>query len=245
MSIGEVLKKAREEKKLTLEQAQRDTKIQLKVLASLETDAFSKLPNPTYVKGFIKQYAQYLGLDPEPLLNEYASLNPQTPPQEIAVKSEDEKIKTAASPVKKKSNLTTIILASVIVVLVAGLGLSKLIGKVASAPKAKKVVSVKASKKEKPKPLLVKESEPLKLTVTANQDSWMHIKCDGKIVYQSILKTGSSELFQAKEQIVLWVGNAAGLELNLNGQSLGPPGRGVKRDILITHEGMKLPEKMQ
>lgn len=243
MSIGEALKKAREDKKLTLEQAQRDTKIQLKVLVSLETDAFSKLPNPTYVKGFIKQYAQYLGLDPEPLLNEYVSLNPQAPPQEIVVKGEDEKIKTAASPAKKKSNLTTIILASIIVVLVIGAGLSKLIGRATSVPKREKAISTKFSKKEKPKPLIVKESEPLKLTVTANQDSWMHIKCDGKIVYQSILKTGSSQLFQANEQIVLWVGNAAGLELNLNGHNLGSPGRGVKKDILITHEGMKLPEE--
>lgn len=243
MNIGQTLKKAREDKKLTLEKAQRDTKIQLKVLISLETDDFNKLPNPTYVKGFIKQYAQYLGLDPEPLLNEYASLNPQIPPQEIAIKSEDEKIKTAASPAKKKPNLTTIILASIIIVLVAGLGLSKLMGKIASASKGQKVISAKTSKKEKPKPLLVKETEPLKLTITANQDSWMHIKCDGKIVYQSILKTGSSQLFQANEQIVLWVGNAAGLELNLNGHNLGSPGRGVKRDILITHEGMKLPEK--
>ncbi|MBM3252749.1 MAG: helix-turn-helix domain-containing protein [Candidatus Omnitrophica bacterium] len=238
MSIGEALKKAREDKKLTLEQVQRSTKIQLNILINLEADAFDKLPNPTYIKGFIKQYAQYLGLDPEPLLNEYTSLNPQLPPQEIAIKSEDEKIR-AASPAKKKTNLFIIILAIIVVILVAGAGLSRLIGKITPTLIKHNTPLLK----EKPKTLLVRESEVLKLTITANQDSWMHIKCDGKIVYQSILKAGSSETFQAKEQIVLWVGNAAGLELNLNGHNLGSPGRGVKRDILITHEGMILPEK--
>ncbi len=245
-SIGETLKKAREEKKITLLEAQRGTKIQLKALINIEEDAFDKLPNPTYAKGFIKQYAQYLAIDPEPLLNEFLSLDKAVaPPQEIKVMSEDEKMKSKP-PAKKKPNTNIMILAAIIVVLLAGFGLTKIIGKITPAPAGEgkqEAPLAKKVKKEKPKALLVKENEMLKLTAKANQDSWMHIKCDGKIVYQNILKAGSSNSWQAKDEILLWVGNAAGLELDLNGHSLGSPGRGVMKNILITHEGMKLPEK--
>ncbi|MFH0839169.1 MAG: RodZ domain-containing protein [Candidatus Omnitrophota bacterium] len=240
--IGQTLKKAREEKNITLEELQRATKIQMKFLVSLEEEAFERLPNPTYVKGFIKQYAQYVGLDPEPLLNEYNVLNPEVPPQELEIKTEDEKIDSEI-PKKTPVMLVTIIVAGIVVISLVAFGLSKIfVSKKSSEPSIKTEIPFVTVKKAEKPILLVKKNEILQLTAKASQDTWMHIKCDGKIVYQSILKAGSSINLQAKEEMVLWVGNAASLELNLNGHNLGSPGRGVMKNILITHEGMKLPK---
>ena len=93
-------------------------------------------------------------------------------------------------------------------------------------------------KKEKERPLLVSKKETLKLTVRAADNSWMHVKTDGKIIFQSILQKGSQETWQANDKIELWVGNASALDLTLNGHPLGSPGRGVIKNILITREGM-------
>lgn len=61
-TVGQILFQSRNHRKLTLEQVEKATKIRLKFLVALEADDFSKLPPGTFVKGFIKNYASYLGL---------------------------------------------------------------------------------------------------------------------------------------------------------------------------------------
>ena len=63
-TIGEILKSARVSRKLTLTDLSRLTKISLITLKALEKNQFVKLPSATYVQGFIKNYAQAVGLDP-------------------------------------------------------------------------------------------------------------------------------------------------------------------------------------
>jgi cytoskeletal protein RodZ len=64
-TIGEILKRTRTAKKLTIEQVNRETKISVAVLKSLEQDDLDSFSSETYLKGFIKNYARYLGLDPD------------------------------------------------------------------------------------------------------------------------------------------------------------------------------------
>lgn len=61
-TVGEILKKKRKKKKLTLEEVERVIKIKKKFLRLLEDNNFEKLPSETYVRGFIKNYADFLGL---------------------------------------------------------------------------------------------------------------------------------------------------------------------------------------
>ena len=74
MTIGNQLKKARQKKQVTLKDVYAYTKIQPDMLSALEDDNFQKIPNPVYVKSFLKEYARYLGLDAGQILNEYAQL---------------------------------------------------------------------------------------------------------------------------------------------------------------------------
>jgi cytoskeletal protein RodZ len=66
--LGEMLQLARENKGVDLFRAERDTKIRLRYLAALEDSDFDELPAPVYTKGFLRNYAIYLGLDPEEVL---------------------------------------------------------------------------------------------------------------------------------------------------------------------------------
>ncbi len=70
-SIGEILRQAREARGISLAEAEEATKVRQKFLEALEQDDFQRLPGEVYRRGFLKSYAIYLGLDPEPLLARY------------------------------------------------------------------------------------------------------------------------------------------------------------------------------
>ena len=67
-TVGQILKEERERKFYTLDEIEKATKIRKELLLALEADDYGKLPPPTYVQGFIKNYAKFLSLDSEKLL---------------------------------------------------------------------------------------------------------------------------------------------------------------------------------
>lgn len=69
--IGHILREARENKGLTLEEAQARTRINVRYLTALESGQYSALPTPVHVRGFLRNYARFLGLEPQPLLDRY------------------------------------------------------------------------------------------------------------------------------------------------------------------------------
>ncbi len=62
-TVGQLLKEKRLEKDISLELVEQETKIRKKFLKYIEDDAFHLLPDQTYAQGFIKNYAEYLGLN--------------------------------------------------------------------------------------------------------------------------------------------------------------------------------------
>ena len=71
--IGNTLREARVRRNLTLQQVEEDTKIRVKYVQAMENEDFDVMPGATYVKGFLRTYSGYLGLDPEVILGEYRS----------------------------------------------------------------------------------------------------------------------------------------------------------------------------
>jgi len=78
--LGNVLKKAREEKGYSLEDIQDLTKIRKRYLEALESGDYSVLPGKFYIRAFIKNYADCVGLDAEEVLNYYQGEVPDTAP---------------------------------------------------------------------------------------------------------------------------------------------------------------------
>lgn len=66
--LGSRLRRAREARGLTLEDAERDTRISRRYLQALENEEFDVIPAPVYARGFLRSYSQYLGLDPQEML---------------------------------------------------------------------------------------------------------------------------------------------------------------------------------
>jgi len=80
--IGETLREARLRRNVDIAEVSARTKIRTKYLRALESEEFDQLPGPTYVRTFLRTYAEYLGLDPHLLVEEYRRRYPATGEEE-------------------------------------------------------------------------------------------------------------------------------------------------------------------
>ncbi len=69
--LGSILREAREAQGLTLAQVENATRINQRFLAALESGEYGALPTPVHVRGYLRNYARFLQLDPLPLLERY------------------------------------------------------------------------------------------------------------------------------------------------------------------------------
>jgi cytoskeletal protein RodZ len=77
--LGEWLQHRREELDISLEQAEADTRIRIRYLEALEAGDFDALPDPVVGRGFLRNYAAYLELDPEEIARYADSIAPPAP----------------------------------------------------------------------------------------------------------------------------------------------------------------------
>src|SRR5680860_535973 len=73
VEIGEKLREARTRRGLSIKDVEDGTKIRSKYLQALEEDDFESIPGPTFVKGFMRTYAEFLYLDAESMVYKYRS----------------------------------------------------------------------------------------------------------------------------------------------------------------------------
>jgi cytoskeleton protein RodZ len=111
--IGATLREARERRQLTYEQVEAETKIRAKYLRSLEEEEFDSLPSGTYVRGFLRAYASYLGLDGRLFVDEYAS--------RFGTRHDDELFRRRRErPMTQRQESSTAVLVALIAVVAIG-----------------------------------------------------------------------------------------------------------------------------
>jgi len=104
-SLGNKLKSIREAKGWTYEYISRETNISARYLEALEREDFSCFPGEPYVKGFLKNYGEYLGINSDELLSLYRSLRLQEQPIPV------EQLLKGPSPLPKILGVVAIFLA--------------------------------------------------------------------------------------------------------------------------------------
>ena len=82
-TIGQRLKEAREDRRLTLEKVFEATRIRIQYLQALEADDLSVMPSPVQARGYLRNYAEYLGFDVERMLEDLRQANAQKPPEVV------------------------------------------------------------------------------------------------------------------------------------------------------------------
>jgi cytoskeletal protein RodZ len=114
--IGPALREARERRGLAFGDVEADTAIRTRYIRALEEEQFHVLPGPTYTKGFLRAYAEYLGLDGQLFIDEFNSRHHDArAPQEQPIASHP-RSRPHQRRQRRESNLVMIVLAAIVAV---------------------------------------------------------------------------------------------------------------------------------
>jgi transcriptional regulator with XRE-family HTH domain len=207
--VGEILRKRREELGKDLREIAQISKIRYDYLKAIENEAFEKLPLEVYVKGYIREYAKILNIDPEVVINEY--IQQTSPPQ--AEKREAPLEETAQ---RKHLRIRYVLLPFLLIIPFVFFLFS-------SNPKKSILPSHPHETKEENLSLVKKNHHVLE--VFATDTTWLLVTIDGAQKKEILLKPGESAKWRANQNFSLKIGNAGGIKLAFDGKNLGPPGK--------------------
>lgn len=245
--LGDLLRSAREEKGVSLAQAEAATMIRRSYLQALEDDDHTVLPGAVYIKGFLRNYAIYLGLDPSHVLSLYHREFPEAS-QEVL-----------APPIIKPRGTSQLItggtVASLLLVVVVSIFSVYVYRQVqvfrASQPAAEAAALVATPTPIPPTPTsgpqaAVQPAAPpaasptvlpngAEVTAKISQDAWLQVEVDGQRSFEGVLKAGQTQTWKGKD-VFVWAGNAGGVNIIFNGHEIGPlgaTGEVVKKDFKL------------
>jgi cytoskeletal protein RodZ len=239
ISLGASLRALRLGAGQSLEDMARATRISAQYLRALEAEDFPELPAPVFVKGFIRAYCGFLGAPPDEALALYqrslgGDPSPGPPP-------------TSAPP--RASWISHPVVVSGVLMGIFGGGLLALALTVNRAPTPAPDRPDPApppappAAVQSPAPPLVtptREAQaavPQRLVVKAVELTWIRVQTDDGRVVEELLAPGATREWTSETRFLLTVGNAGGLQVQLNGRPLpplGPPGTVIR--------GLSLPE---
>jgi cytoskeleton protein RodZ len=244
LAVGEILRRARLQLNKTQQDVNRDLRFSSHIIDALEKSEFQKLPGQVYIIGFVKTYADYLGLDGEKL---------------VVLLKEQAKIQTER-PVYHFPNITrdriappTWVLISSGVALIIILMLWSLVSHSSSEhtiPSVPATLSAQLTVPEKPKPQpqpqknIISEDEGQIITTTSEpaipktvasqatavkaiQDCWIDVRNDqNETIFSRVLKQGEEFWVPADgKQYTLTAGNAGGVVIQKAGIESAPLGK--------------------
>jgi cytoskeleton protein RodZ len=244
-SMGTYLRAARRRRRVSIERAAEDTKIRSDFLMRMESDEFDFLA-PAYVRGFIRTYARYLRVDPEPLVDEFDRRYGGRVDTAQIIASQRRPRNRRKKGLREPRQVNSWVLASVLALgVIVTLGV---IGMLQEDPGDRPRPSVAeevppsepteeaspedtASPEETPTPEPTK-SEPqiafddgIELKVDARYgECWIDVTADGANVFSETIYIGDKEKFTADESMTVVLGLPKSVVLTVNGQRIGSPG---------------------
>jgi len=212
--IGPALRKARQSRGKSIEEASRDTRIRTEYLQALEREAFGSLRGDVYIRGFLRSYSSYLGLNPDKVVSVYVrSMGgavadvPEPPPVQP--------LRTTAlhKMLYRRGNWKLAIALAVVLLGVAG-GIGILSrGSTAPAPAAPPTQSAAAA-----------TSPGVSVVLTANQAVKAVVVVDGTRQFSGTLKKGVPQTFRGTNLIRVRLEKGGLADMTVNGTDIGVPG---------------------
>lgn len=257
ISIGKRLKEAREKKSLTIEQVQKQTKIHSTVLIALEEGRAHEILTDTYVRSFLKKYAQALGLPAGEILKEFFPPNSQTVSPVISAYEKHFPEETRKIPKTLYfTGIAVLIIASLLMFFfIAGKTMeffkkSRLLHgqkkpSAVSIPKAKSNAAVKPANKKKSEPKtnavskeMISKNSQLNVVMKIKEPVIVKLTKDGVVIYATVLSKGTVETIKANESIKLEINKGNAVELALNGRPISLKSKNKLVKVLVTRKGV-------
>jgi hypothetical protein len=235
--IGSSLREARIRRGLELAQVERDTKIRARYLAALEEDDFDALPAPAYARGFLRTYADYLGLESRRFVDEYHS---RFAPPDDAPAVAPVRIEPAGGGVGRWLAAAAMV-AAALVALIAWQLTSRNGGneRAATQPIAPATVT-----RARPMPARTKPVVPAvaRVTLAATRGPcWLAVhvgSATGAFVWEGTLEPGRTVHFVSK-QLWMRLGAPWNVDAQLNGKPTVLPTK--TGDVVVTARGIATP----
>lgn len=232
-SFGENLRRERELRGITLRDVADATKISIRFLDALEQGRLDVLPGGLFPRAFVRQYAKFLGLDPDRAVADFLySSGLQDPrPAPTAAASAEPGVPWRALAAGALALVTVVAWLASPGGRPASTAPEVTVTDVAPAPPPTTLPPAPAYT---PAP----EAQGLVLQVSAEADCWVEVRADGEMRLSRELAAGERQTIEARDELVLSVGNAGGLSFSVNdrpGLPLGKSGE-VKKGIVISRK---------
>ncbi len=251
-TLGQHLRQTREARGLSLTEVSHDIHVRTVYLQGIEQGDMTRLPEPVYVRGFVKRYADYLGLDSQDLLIKTDPILLKAKPRaELTQPPQPESFAVSLRPIHLWS-------AYVVLIVLAVGGLSAFLD--GRLPAFSQWMAFERSSPSNPRPNsgspdpitpaaprvfprledwvyvegIFPERSPnlIALVDTVQLDvriverpSWIRVVADGATVFEGTLAPGTQQNWSAEDSIILRAGNAGGVQVTFNNRDLGPMGQ--------------------
>lgn len=267
-SFGENLRREREMRGVSLEEIANATKIGVRALQALEEGQFSKLPGGIFTRSFIRSYARYLGLDEESILAEYQLLAPSDQEADLKRLGQQRPARPPArarAPFVVLLIAVALLSGGYSLYRYGHRPLRLLLPQpttaaqasrpsappaanplpvrtspaVPAAPSAGETLAAPNAAASTGTPAAPAPASGLVLQVAATEKTWVAVEADGKPVLQRIMEANEIQSLRAQKFFDVITGNAQGIILTLNGQTLKPLGhQGEVRKIRLTRDDL-------
>ncbi len=260
--LGNLLRESREQLGLSLDQVEASTRIRRAYLESLEAESFDELPNRVATQGFLRNYASALGLDVDYVLELYGegeesagTRRPASANSGIQLKSIPMTPPSRFSPDLLIGFLMITALLGIILYFVYRQYLLPL--ELASVSGLSSPTSQAALVLPTPTPLPTDTPTPtitptppfytgvtVELVITG--ESWVQVLVDGTKAFEGVLQTGDRRHWNGDRQVAVRAGNAGGVEVLVNGESvglMGEPGQVVDQVWEKVEEAVATPSQ--
>jgi Helix-turn-helix domain len=247
--VGAKLRDERERRGIGIDEIEAETRIRAKFLLALEEERFDALPGPAYVRAFVRDYAEQLGLDPQALV---AELNARPDLAEDVVVMPPRQVATVPL-LDRRARIAAWIAAGVLAVLVA-VGAAYVAsrggssGGVAGGTGRTQPLSATHAATTPPPPSSTATTTPVapvapaRLELVAKGgDVWLQVRAGsatGKLLFQDTLPMGRRLRF-AHRRLWVRVGAPWNLAIEAAGRPLAVPLQAIG-DILVTRTGARV-----
>ena len=241
--VGDILRREREKQGLTIADIEKGTSIRGLYIEHIERGNIGELPGLVYAKGFVRNYAKFLRLNAEALVQQFAEENGSTPPpvpaepesapRRISLSTVGDESLSSISIGGTRSSYASIFgkLAAGIIVLAAlvggGVAAISAINSPAQVPAAPPVKTEQpaaptaAAEADASDTARAAHTDGVNVSVTLAERCWTEVVVDGKSVFEGIIEKGKTESWKGKESVVIRAGNAGALDVTFNGRKLG------------------------
>lgn len=244
--LGDILRREREKQNLTVKDVEQETSIRALYIEAIENGDYKSLPGEVYAKGFIRNYAGFLKLDADAILQQYREENhpeevQEVPAPETSAPVAQPRTKVSVPPrpafssgddfkdrVEKSRNTQRYFAGMLAAVVLLG-GAYFVLGSDGAdsgdKPAVKTEQTTKSSgKTQKAEQPAEKKFDDVEVTGKFADRCWTKVVVDGKTVFEGTVEKGKTMDWKGTDKVVVTAGNAGAVSVTHNGNDLGKLG---------------------